>query len=178
MTRSPMRATMVFGLACGLLFVPGLTVLRPLMGGPLAFRLLIWLCLAGYALLLAGWGTARRSALLFPVGMAAVMALVAPTRSIFLLLSLATLAWIRGGIAFPGRPIRSAAVELFLTLGGAGLVRIFAPATALQWALAIWLFFVLQSLYFARGDIPGESAEADPFEKARREAERILSGMP
>jgi lysylphosphatidylglycerol synthetase-like protein (DUF2156 family) len=173
-----MRATMVFGLACGLLFVPGLTVLRPLMGGPLAFRLLIWLCLAGYALLLAGWGTARRSALLYPVGMAAAMALVAPTRGVFLLLSLATLAWIRGGIVFPGRPLRNAAAELFLILGGAGLVVVFAPGTAVQWALAVWLFFVLQSLYFARGETVGESEEADPFEKARREAERILSGTP
>lgn len=178
MNRSPMRATIVFGLSCGLLFVPGLYVFRPLFGNPLAFRLLIWLGLAGYGLFLTGWGEVRRVSLLFPLGMAAAMAFIAPTPEIFLLLSLVTLAWIRSGVSFPGGPFRSVAAELFLTLGGAGLVMVFAPRTPVQWALGIWLFFVIQSLFFARGNRAEDSVGSDSFETARREAERILSGTP
>lgn len=179
MKRSPMAATILFGLACGLLFVPVLTLLRPLFGGTPAFRLALWLCLAGYAIFLAGRGETRFSALPFPLGMAAVLAFVAPTRGIFLFLSLVTLAWIRSGVSVSGGLFRRLASEILLTAGGAGLVMVFAPRTPLQWALGIWLFFVIQSLYFAgnSGDGPSDDGP-DPFERARREAERILSGTP
>lgn len=178
MNRSPMRTTIVFGLVCGLAFVPGLYLFRGLFGGFLAFRLLVWLFLAGYGVFLTGWGEAKRSALLFPLGMAVALAFIAPTRGIFFLLSLATLAWIRSGISFPGRPFPKVALELLLTLAGGWLVMAFAPLTPLQWALGIWLFFVIQSLYFARGQRAEEADEGDAFETARREAERILSGAP
>jgi hypothetical protein len=44
--------------------------------------------------------------------------------------------------------------------------------------MAVWMFFLVQSLYFivaVDAGNQGEKVELDPFEKARRQAERILS---
>jgi len=47
------------------------------------------------------------------------------------------------------------------------------------WALGVWMFFLVQSVYFVlTGDL-GDTEEAeialDPFEKVRRQAEETLT---
>ena len=62
-----------------------------------------------------------------------------------------------------------------------GPVAVFSPASASAWVLGIWLFFLLQALYFAIFGVetpPSQSKfeqEIDPFERAYRRAEDILS---
>ncbi|MHC1728397.1 MAG: hypothetical protein AB9866_20740 [Syntrophobacteraceae bacterium] len=50
---------------------------------------------------------------------------------------------------------------------------------AAAWALGVWMFFLVQSLYFVltgnAGDLEEAETVPDPFEKARRQAEEILS---
>jgi hypothetical protein len=65
-------------------------------------------------------------------------------------------------------------------VGGAALVASFFPHSTVAWALGVWMFFLVQSLYFVltgdMGDGEEEDVVLDPFEKARRQAEEILSG--
>jgi len=49
----------------------------------------------------------------------------------------------------------------------------------LGWALGVWLFFLIQALYFVLFEYQSEpqiKIEVDPFEKAKMAAEKILSG--
>ena len=53
-----------------------------------------------------------------------------------------------------------------------------ASGSPLWWALGIWLFFLVQTLFFVVGESGGirpAGAGEDAFERARREAERILA---
>ena len=71
--------------------------------------------------------------------------------------------------------------EIVLCLGGGAVVSYFAPQSMATWALGIWMFFLIQSLYFALfRDIPKheEELEVDAFERARNQAETILSTGP
>jgi hypothetical protein len=47
--------------------------------------------------------------------------------------------------------------------------------------LGIWMFFLIQSLYFVifenRAIMPENQYETDPFERASRQAEAILSDL-
>jgi len=69
-------------------------------------------------------------------------------------------------------------IEFFLTLGGAALITCFIPDSMFTWALGIWMFFLVQSLYFViLGDRSlKEKVTADPFEEAMIQAEKIISG--
>jgi len=48
--------------------------------------------------------------------------------------------------------------------------------------MAIWMFFLVQSLYFVFfreiGEAEQEKVELDPFEQARGQAKKILSTRP
>jgi hypothetical protein len=53
------------------------------------------------------------------------------------------------------------------------------PDVNLVWALGVWLFFLIQALYFVLFEHQGASRteiEIDPFEKAKMAAGKILSG--
>jgi hypothetical protein len=60
-------------------------------------------------------------------------------------------------------------------------VAVFTPGSAFAWVLGIWMFFLIQSLYFVifenRAIIPKDQYETDPFERASRQAEAILSDL-
>jgi len=180
----PLRTTVVFGLLAALAAVPLLAALGPWVPGPRALALAVWLCLAVYALLLARWARTGTPGILFPLLLLLLFALAGDSLPLFLLLAAAVLSWIRSGVCFPGRPLRAAVTELLLSLGGGALVLSFAPASPATWALGLWMFFLVQSLYFVLSGHAGEEEAgedpmtADPFEQARAQAERILSDGP
>ena len=72
------------------------------------------------------------------------------------------------------------AVEILIWIAGGILLSVFTPGSAVGWALGIWMFFLLQSLYFVLFD--NETGEPvhlkefaiDPFERASRRATAIL----
>ena len=63
-------------------------------------------------------------------------------------------------------------------LAGAGLILLLNPAGAVAWSVSIWLFFLMQALYFFLVPVaetaPVAPCSPDPFEQAQREALRIL----
>ncbi len=179
MIRLSVRTTIVFGLGAGLFFIPARAVISVFLYEPLAFRLTLWLCLAFYALLMTRWSRKGTAALIFPMLLLLIPA-VWGSPVLFLLLSLAVLSWLRSGLFFPGRLAAKIPAELCLTLGGAALVDYFSPHTPLSWALGIWLFFLVQGLYFlifAEEGRLGKEDQTSAFERARRESEEILSGQ-
>lgn len=175
----PIRTTVVFGLLSALLIFPVVGLLADRWGGGLGFKLALWLDLALYSLLLVRWSKARLLPALFPLGLLLAAALWPWSRSGFFLLGLGVLSWVRSGICFKAPPLRLLTAETIAMAGGAGLVALLAPGSALTWALAIWLFFLVQTFYFyimpGLVDTPAEGSVQDPFEAARKEAEKMLA---
>ena len=99
----------------------------------------------------------------------------------FFFLALAVTSWIRSGLCYQEHCKIKLMVELLLCLAGGTLVALFTPGSALTWTLGIWLFFLLQALFFALFDSNPATLDsqyeqvADPFERASRQAEEILS---
>lgn len=178
MTRRPMLSTILYGLMCGVTFVPVSMVLSYVIYWPEAFRLAIWSYLALYGLLLARWAKANPISIVFPLLILFLLVFWGNSNSAFLLLGLGILSWIRSGICFQRPLAKMLGVELFICIGGGALVAYFAPHSTLTWAMGIWMFFLVQSLYFVlMGETGGEeeTLTLDPFEEAKRQAERILS---
>ena len=175
------RTTIVFGLLCALFFKPLQMILSGFLSWPMPFRITIWIYIFLYGLLLARWGRKNIAGAVFPALILLIFAFLNPSLNVFLLLSLCVLSWIRSGVCFPGSFVKTAGIEVLVCFGGGFLVNAFAPRTGLSWALAVWLFFLIQSLYFIltakeNQTISAPVAQADAFEHARKQAEKILSG--
>jgi hypothetical protein len=176
----PFRTTLIFGGICGLVWIP----LEWLFGAPgfrpFFFRLAVFGCVAVYALLLARWGNKRRRAVLFPLLLLFLFLFSNGSTGAFLLLALGLLSWIRSGICFEHTMPRALFAELGLSIGGGALVAYFNPHSALAWALGVWLFFLIQALYFVFMEPVSENRSREPmdgFEHARMRAEAILASM-
>ena len=92
---------------------------------------------------------------------------------------LAILSWVRSGLCFPGPPGRVVVREALICSGGGILVQALMTHNAVSGALGIWLFFLVQALFFVRFDtgnvdFAAEAAE-DPFERARQRTEDLLA---
>lgn len=176
----PMILTILFGIVCSLAFMPLMELLDRFIAWRFAFRLLIWGYLVSYTMLLAFWKSVRARLLVFPLGILFGMIVLERSHTVFLLLCLGILAWIRSSVCLPRSIVMMLAIEAMLGLGGGSLVFQLNPQTNLAWALGIWLFFLIQSLYFLMGRQPEESEyedEADDlFERAYRDAEKLLAG--
>jgi hypothetical protein len=175
----PTGTTVVLGLLFGLAYIPMVVSLGYLLGRAMAFRVTACVFILVYALFLARWGKARAGAILFPVVVLLGCAFWVRSGNDFVLLAMAILAWIRSGVCFQGSLLRSAVLEFALCFGGGVLVNLFEPRSPVAWALGIWMFFLIQSLYFVFSGGREAASRAvplmDPFEAARRQAERILS---
>jgi hypothetical protein len=177
--RRPVRTTLVYGLASALAVMPATIFLAGVIGWPLAFKLLLWLNLSVYALLLTRWSGKGPGKILFPLFLLLVMALWPGFYAGFFLLGLGVLCWIRSGICFSMGPVRAAVGEALAIGGGSGLVMFFNPGSSIAWAISIWLFFLMQALYFFIVPLSapsGDEALGDTFERAHREALRLLQG--
>ena len=176
--KRPLRTTLVYGLLCALTVVPAAGILAGYTGGSLAFRLMLWAALCGYAVLLARWGDRGVGALLLPLALLLGIALWPGIDAVFFFLALGVLAWLRSGIYFNRYPIRATVAETTAAAGGAGLIALLNPTGAVAWSVSIWLFFLMQALYFfivpVADGAPAAARSEDPFEQARREARRIL----
>lgn len=172
-------ATILFALGCGITFIPAFMGLSVFVGPYAAFRLTLWIFLAVFSLLLCRWSKTSIISCAFPLILLLVLVFAGLPKATFLLAAIVVLAWIRSGICFTKPVVKAVFAEIALTLGGAVLVDMLTPHSVATWALAIWLFFLIQSLYFVL--TPGERVlENDPkpdaFEQAKQKARRILSG--
>ena len=181
----PILTTILFGLICGISFFPLNLVWNHMLIRPNAICLTLWLFTAGYAVLLCRWSNQRLLSVSYPVLFLFLTVFLVQSIDAFYFLALAIISWIRSGLCYQehGRRIRLV-VELLICAAGGALVTVFTPGSTLAWALGIWLFFLLQALYFAVFDSKTPSLhdqyeqEVDPFEQASRRAEDILSAPP
>ena len=175
----PVRTTIVMGLAFGLLFVPVSATLDLFLPWSAAFRLTLRLFLAAYSLVLCRWAGAPILGCGFPLAILLASIFWLRSGNDFLILMVLVLGWIRSGVCFRKALWKAVVAEVLVGLGGAALVAFFAPQSLALWALGVWMFFLVQSLYFIIsgdiGDMEGNEVTLDPFEKARRQVESILS---
>lgn len=172
------RTTLVYGLISALAVMPAAGSLAGIIGWPMAFKLALWADLSIYAALLARWSGKSPMVVLFPVALLLSTAIWPDGYSVFFFLGLGIFSWIRSGICFGGTPVRAMAAEVITVGGGAGLVALLGPGAGLTWAISIWLFFLVQTLYFymVPTSCPANAVGAapDPFDRAHREARRVL----
>jgi hypothetical protein len=173
----PIVFTILFGVFCGLVFLPIMRVATSVLPWIFAFRLMLWGYLTCYACGLALWNKANARLAIVPLCLLLGMSVLEQSHSVFWLLYLGMFAVIRSSLLQPSLP-RMLASEAILSLGGGILIYGIHPETNLAWALGIWMFFLIQSLYFAGWDGNHEAIEHredDLFERAYRQAEEILS---
>jgi hypothetical protein len=178
--KRPVRTTLVYGLISALAVTPSAWLLAGPIGWQMAFKLSLWLDLVIYAILLARWSGKGLMAVAFPMALSLGTVLWPGVYAGFFFLALGVFSWIRSGICFSGTPVRAAAAEILTVAGGAGLVTLLNPGSSITWSVSIWLFFLVQALYFfivrvnhSPGAVP---VAEDPFERACREAKRVLDG--
>jgi hypothetical protein len=174
----PIRTTIVFGLICGLSFVPLVTGIGSIVSGLTAFCLTLWLYLAAYGLLMVHWSKKRLTSVVFPLLLALITIFGVNSISAFLWVAVVTFSWIRSGICYPMHFKIRFIAEALLGIGAGALVGSFAPISPFNWAIAIWMFFLVQALYFVLFEDPRLSEremQADAFEQARQQAAKILS---
>jgi hypothetical protein len=141
-----------------------------------AFRLALTFCLLVYSLLLIRWSGRRSLLFILPVLGLGLLAYLLPSTWSFVVLALLGLGWIRSGVCFPRRWPWAIGSEILLGGGGALLVGAFAPQSGLAWSLAVWMFGLVQALFFLLPQPSRDSGSArrDRFEHARRAAEQII----
>ena len=181
-SKRPMFTTIIYGLLAGMSFIPMVMVMSSFVHWTAALRLAIWLVLAGYLVVLTRWGRVSLLSILFPLLLLLLLVFWGETNSAFLFLALGVLAWVRSGICFQGGLLKSLVTEVALCLGAGALVVFFTPHSTITWGVAVWMFFLVQSVYFVvfadLGEKQEEQVELDPFHRARTRAERILSTGP
>lgn len=175
---TPIRTTLIFGILSALSVIPLTHYPSIFWGWPLALKSFVLINLMLYSILLCRWSNVRIVSILFPISLLTAMVLWPFSCSGFILVSLGVLGWIRSGICFKELSIRIVLAELITIVGGAGFLMLWQPGSTIAIAVAIWFFFLVQTIYFfiipCRVDTPGEG-RADPFEQASREMERILN---
>lgn len=172
-----MARTLAFGLVVALGSIPWAMVFGPFFGH---FWALAGYCLAAAALyagvIAPSWprGVATGAA----AGLAAaVVAVLATTPSEAILGAALILAVARSGFLYRGKPARTVVLEAALIFGGLLFARALAGPTLLSAGLAIWAFFLVQSLFFLAGGVrerEGDEPRIDPFERARKQALALM----
>lgn len=166
-----------FGAVCALGSIPWLMVTTPLFGRPWALALYCLAAAVLYLVIIAP--SAARS--LAMGGLAGVLALVvgllAPWPPEAILGAVLIVAVVRSGFLYRSRPARALLLEGSLAIGGLVTAYALAGSTLLGTALAIWSFFLVQSLFFLTGGVRERDAnelQIDPFEQARRKALALM----
>jgi hypothetical protein len=141
-------------------------------------NLALFLCLAAYAALLARMSRTSIRALAGPFLLLAAVLPVAASAGGFALPAAAGLAWIRSGICLRGPIVRRVAAEALTAAAGLSICAGLRPPGASGWVLAVWMFFLIQALYFVIVEAPpaasGELPARDPRESLRRRAQALL----
>ena len=163
-----------FAALAALGLVPWLVLADPLLGAQVALRLYLVGLLSVYV---AGLGRDRGRRIAAAFGAAAVgIGVAAMTHSIAeCALGLAALLGVvRGAILYRARP----ATELSLVTAGLLFARFLAGRSLVSMMLAVWGFFLVQSVFFLLGGVSERTASrhSDPFEEAHRRALALLGG--
>jgi hypothetical protein len=174
----PIRSTIVWGLLSGLFYLLLNVPANAFIAWPMGDQLLLWALLTGYGILLSRWAYRPLSSVAWPSILLLFASLLIQSTAAFIWVALGILSWMRSGICFNRTPVgKRLAAEIGLGLGTGLAVSAVLPAATLTGALGVWLFFLIQALYFVLFEYhsePTTRVETDPFEKAKMAAEQIL----
>jgi len=175
---SPLATTVIFAAATAALLAAAASL--PLRSIPRATALnaAIFLCLVAYSGFLARSSGRSLRALLSPLFMLAAVLAVAGSVTGFVVPAAAALSWIRSGICFQGSTPRRVCAEAITGPAGLALACLLQPPGPYGWALSIWMFGLIQALYFVvvdaeRSGLP-EPAARERLEKAHCRADALL----
>jgi hypothetical protein len=175
---SPITASIIFAAAAGLLLAAVVSLpLRP-AARKTAANAAIFLCLTAYSAFLARSSGCRLQALFAPLFMLSAVLAAAGSVAAFVVPAAAGLSWVRSGICFPGPTARRLCTEALTCPAGLALVWLLQPPGPYGWALGIWMFGLIQALYFVaveaeRTGLPEEKGR-DKMTQAHRRAEALL----
>ena len=167
--------SVIYAALASLGYVPYATLVSPLLGpeGSLGLYLV-----GVTALYLAGLAPRRRFGMALGGGLLGLGAFVLAGSTGALIVALAAfLGLVRSGFLYRAQPARAALLEGLLLGGGLLFGRFLVDPSAPGIALAIWGFFLVQSLFFLVGGIRARSepeTRLDPFEEARSRALSLL----
>lgn len=190
-TLPPLRGALFFAAAAGCGVAAVYAAARPWGLGGEAVAGALWLLLGAYTLLLCRWTGAQAGKTFLPLAIPLAVAMTAAAAPPFVAAWVLVLAWVRSGLCQRGPLLRRVMAESLLCLAagwaiaallwtGSDLVAAASLPRALQLGLGVWLFFLLQTLYFLffEQTAPQQDRNA-AFERAKRRAEAILaSGAP
>ena len=175
---TPIRTTIIFGIIGGLCFMPLAIGFNTVLPGSTAFCLTMWIYLAIYSVLLIKGCGQKMTSIAFPLLIALLTIIWTDSSTSSLIIATGVLSWVRSGICYPNQFTKRVMAEIVLCAGGGFLIAGFAPVSAINCAIAIWLFILIQALYFVffeNSNIEQPRFKKDPFEAAREQAENILA---
>jgi hypothetical protein len=157
-------------------FLPWWTLASPIVGGRAAVALYLVGAVAVYLAGLAGGLRRRLATLLVAGGAGSGVAILAQSTAELAAGLALILAVGRSGLLFRAPAARGAAVEALLAIGGLAFARFLSGPSPIGLVLAIWGFFLVQSLYFLIGGIRlrRRASRRDPFEEAHARALALL----
>jgi hypothetical protein len=160
---SPLLATVIFAAAAAALLAGAASLPLRSAYRPVGMNLSIFLCLAVYSILLARVSGRNLRDLFAPLFLLAAVLVAAGSVAGFALPAAAGLSWIRSGICFPASIVRRGCAEALTCPAGLILVWLLLPPGPHGWALGIWMFGLVQALYFLSMDVghTGRSAKED-----------------
>ncbi len=177
--QKPVRSTMAWGFFGGLAYLPLIIALNMVVPWPLSLNLLLWALLAGYGLMLTRWAAKPLTSIAVPLLLLLLATFFIRSTTAFGFAALGMLSWMRSGICFNRtRLVKRLAVETILGIAAGLPVFVAVPTVTLSGALGVWLFFLIQTLYFVLFDYgaePQHGIEVDAFEQAKMAAEQILA---
>jgi hypothetical protein len=156
MTISPVTAALILAAAVTVEFVVAVTVSSRFLPWTAAVNLAMFLCLCLYGIFLARLSGQALRAIAAPLLILASVLAVAESPAGFVVPATAVLSWVRSGICFQGPIFRRLASETATCPAGLAWAALLHPADLLTgWAMGVWMFFLVQALYFLTID-PGE----------------------
>jgi hypothetical protein len=175
---SPVAASVIFAATAAAL-VAAATLLPPgLVPRTTALNAAIFLCLTAYAAFLVRSSGRSLRALFAPLFMLATVMAAGGSVTGFVVPAVAGLSWIRSGICFAGSMPRRVCAETIACAAGLALAWLLQPPGPYGWPLSIWMFGLIQSLYFGMVDaeITGlpEKQGQDKIVKTYHRADTLL----
>ncbi|MCU0593210.1 MAG: hypothetical protein MUC57_17290 [Desulfobacterales bacterium] len=175
---SPITATAIFGGAAALLSAGAISLPLHFVAWPARLNATLFLCVAAYAILLARLSARPIRSLSAPLLLLSAVLFSAASVTGFIVPAAAGLTWIRSGICFPGPGVRRAAAEILTMSAGLVLTFLLRPPGIAGLALGVWLFFLIQALYFAFVGpvqaLSGELPDRDPRQSLHSRSQALL----
>lgn len=177
---SNVKTTLIFGFisaACSLIFI---SIPVSSLDWSIALKLYAWGNLVLYSILLCRWSEKTLIKVFFPIILLLGIAVFPLNCGSYFIITSTVLSWIRSGICFIERPARSILVEITLCVGFVVVLTAIISDATYGLPIAIWLFYLLQALYFYlvhdANYICVARLSKESFAHAFNEMERIFEG--